>query len=138
MDDNQLNPLPIDGDETPDDASHIANDQILNEDVEMKGQDTLHNEQTSKPTFLGGSPLPNDIETPFSPEVSPQDDRAEGNLAREIDMAHLDDTHPATDSGIDKMETYDEGVSGSAEATEPNAGNAVVDYEKTDKEKDNG
>ncbi len=138
MDDNQLNPLPLDDDQSPDDVNYIASEHTLNADVEMKGQDTVHNGQATIPSFSGGSPLPNDIETPFSPEVSPQDDRAEGNLAREIDMAHLDDTHPATDSGIDKMETYDEGVSGSAEATEPNAGNAVVDYEKTDKENNNG
>ncbi|MDB5166597.1 MAG: hypothetical protein JWM37_669 [Candidatus Saccharibacteria bacterium] len=31
----------------------------------------------------------------------------------------LDDTHPATDTEIDPMEEYDEGLSGAAEAEDP-------------------
>jgi hypothetical protein len=31
----------------------------------------------------------------------------------------LDDTHPSTDTNIDSMEEYDEGLSGAAEAEEP-------------------
>ena len=33
----------------------------------------------------------------------------------------LDDTHPSTDTNIDSAEEYDEGLSGAAEAEDPNA-----------------
>jgi hypothetical protein len=75
------------------------------------------------------SPLPQDGDTPFTPATSPQDDTAEDNLPREIDVTHLDDTHPSTDTNVDPMEAYDEGLPGAAEASEPNAGNAVIDKE---------
>jgi hypothetical protein len=35
-------------------------------------------------------------------------------------VKEIDDTHPATDTNIDPMEEYDEGLSGAAEAEEPN------------------
>jgi hypothetical protein len=41
----------------------------------------------------------------------------------------LDDTHPATDSNLQPEEDYDEGLSGAAEANEPNQGNDVVSYD---------
>jgi hypothetical protein len=45
----------------------------------------------------------------------------------------LDDTHPQTDTNVDITEEYDEGLSGAAEASEPNADNDVVDYDPKSK-----
>jgi len=58
-------------------------------------------------------PLAEDGQTPFSPPSS-----------------QLEPTHQATDSAtdIDSQQLYDEGLAGAAEASEPNAGNAVTDY----------
>jgi len=71
--------------------------------------------------------LPEDNQTPFSPAAPAR------NLSAAADgdgqPAHdLDDTHPSTDSNLEREEIYDEGLSGAAEATEPNTGNDVVDY----------
>ena len=44
------------------------------------------------------------------------------------DHSTLSDSHPSTDTGIDSEENYDEGLSGAAEASEPNAGNTVTGY----------
>jgi hypothetical protein len=73
--------------------------------------------------------LPEDNQTPFSPADPSRDDAAEPDSVRQED-AQLDDTHPATDSGtdIDSQQLYDEGVAGAAEASEPNAGDAVVNF----------
>lgn len=43
---------------------------------------------------------PGDDDTPFSPPDGVQD--------------RIDDTHPATDTNIDPMERYDEGIEGAA------------------------
>lgn len=43
----------------------------------------------------------------------------------------LDDTHPVTDTDIEDGDVYDEGYAGAANASEPNAGNAVRDYDPT-------
>lgn len=40
----------------------------------------------------------------------------------------LDRTHPSTDTNIQPEEEYDEGISGAAEASEPNQNNAVKNY----------
>lgn len=76
-------------------------------------------------------PLEEDNDTPFSPPTDRTDDpmmesRGEGDT--------LDPTHQATDNAtdIDSHELYDEGLSGAAEADEPNAGNAVTDYSPED------
>jgi hypothetical protein len=54
------------------------------------------------------TPLPQN-DNPFGePEDTPPQDQG------------LDDTHPATDSNIDPTEQYQEGLSGAAEASEPN------------------
>ena len=57
--------------------------------------------------------LPEDNGTPFQPAD---------------DATPIDDTHPVTDSNIQPEELYDEGVSGAAEGSEPNAGDTVVDF----------
>ncbi|HYH74679.1 MAG TPA: hypothetical protein VD735_01835 [Candidatus Saccharimonadales bacterium] len=62
--------------------------------------------------------LPNDGTTPFRPADDIGDDGA-------------DDTHQVTDTNLDPHEIYDEGYAGAAEASEPNAGNAVVGYDAT-------
>ena len=40
----------------------------------------------------------------------------------------IDDTHPDTDSNLERDEQYDEGIAGAAEANEPNVGDAVIGY----------
>lgn len=75
--------------------------------------------------------LPQDNGTPFQP-AAPSPDPTAGVTNDPVTQAGsddtLDDTHPATDTGLQPEEQYDEGVSGAAEAQEPNAGNAVADY----------
>ena len=75
--------------------------------------------------------LPQDNGTPFQP-AAPSPDPAGGATNDPVTQASsdstLDDTHPATDTNVQPEEQYDEGVAGAAEATEPNAGNAVTDY----------
>ena len=62
-----------------------------------------------------------DSGTPFQPAApNPDPTAATDPLTQAGSDSMLDDTHPAEES-------YDEGVSGAAEAQEPNAGNAVVD-----------
>lgn len=61
--------------------------------------------------------LPQDYDTPFRPA----DDTA--------DSSKLDDTHQVTDTNLLPEEQYDEGLDGAAEASEPNAGNAVLGYD---------
>jgi len=67
--------------------------------------------------------LPQDNETPFRP-AAPNPDPSVSTPTN----APLDDTHPVTDTNIQPSEQYDEGVSGAAEAAEPNAGNSVVSF----------
>lgn len=62
--------------------------------------------------------LAEDGQSPFQPAdppdepAKPADDVGQGD--------NLDDTHPVTDDQLDTQELYDEGVSGAAEAEEPN------------------
>lgn len=64
-------------------------------------------------------PLDEDYDTPFS---APTDT---------VDSGHLDTLHQATDNAtdIDSQQLYDEGLSGAAEATEPNAKSLVEGYD---------
>ncbi|HSX32467.1 MAG TPA: hypothetical protein VLF43_04335 [Candidatus Saccharimonadales bacterium] len=75
-------------------------------------------------------PLEEDNAAPFSPPTDPIADPTAAIDVREED-SRLEPTHQATDNAtdIDSQQLYDEGLSGAAEATEPNAGNAVVDYD---------
>jgi hypothetical protein len=77
---------------------------------------------------------PNDFDTPFaSPEEARVDiEDAEGSHNR---RASLGSTHPATDTNIELEEWYDEGLSGAAEASEPNANDKVIRYHKRRKPK---
>ena len=81
---------------------------------------------------LGSSiePLAEDNDTPFSAPTSPVDDVSSDIDVRE-ESGQLDPTHQATDNAtnIDSQQLYDEGLAGAAEASEPNAGNTVVDYD---------
>ena len=84
-------------------------------------------------------PLDEDNDTPFSPPENPDGDPAIDPDVRE-DSNNLDSTHQVTDNAtdIDSQELYDEGLSGATEASEPNAGNAVTDYDpEKDQRKDN-
>ena len=76
------------------------------------------------------TPLPEDNDTPFSPPTSPVDDTSD-DLAVKQEQQALDPTHQALDSAtnIDSHQAYDEGLGAAAEASEPNAGNTVVDYD---------
>lgn len=75
--------------------------------------------------------LPEDNGTPFQP-AAPAPDPGSGTVNDPAVQAAtdgtLDDTHPATDTNVQPEESYDEGVSGAAEAAEPNGGNAVTDF----------
>ena len=75
-------------------------------------------------------PLEEDNDTPFSPPTDPVSD-ASAPLAYRTESGRLDPTHQATDnaSDIDTHQLYDEGLAGAAEASEPNAGNAVIGYD---------
>jgi len=74
-----------------------------------------------------------DYDTPFSRPTDADDDV---DIADERASIHrrplLDDTHPTTDTNIEEEEWYDEGVSGAAEAAEPNAHDTVIDYDDPD------
>lgn len=77
--------------------------------------------------------LPEDNQTPFSPAAPARDVDLDADDRSQM-YEQLDPTHPATDSNIEREELYDEGLPGAAEASEPNAGNTVVDYNKEDKD----
>lgn len=79
--------------------------------------------------------LPDDGKTPFSLPAPPRDPAVPPDDSRQTDAA-LDDTHPSTDTDIQQEEVYEEGKAAAAEASEPNAGNSVINYQK-DEEKDN-
>jgi hypothetical protein len=69
--------------------------------------------------------LPEDGATPFSSPNPIGDDSTDDNRP-----ATLDDTHPSTDDGIEPEDEYEEGLSGAAGASQPNAGNMVTGYHK--------
>lgn len=71
--------------------------------------------------------LPEDYETPFSP-TREANDRIAAPGGMSFATSKLDSTHPSTDSNIQLEELYDEGLSGAAEAEEPNARDTVVGY----------
>jgi hypothetical protein len=75
-------------------------------------------------------PLAEDNDTPFSPSTDGIDDPA-ADLDVRIASGQLDPTHQVTDSAdnLDPTQIYNEGLAGAAEASEPNAGNAVVGYD---------
>jgi hypothetical protein len=59
--------------------------------------------------------MPEDNQTPATPPTPPLGDTATG------DTTTLDDTHPATDTGVDATEANDEGFSGTVETQSPGA-----------------
>jgi hypothetical protein len=69
--------------------------------------------------------LPEDGQTPFQPADPSRDDALPADAGGQP-ASDLDSTHPATDTNLQPEELYDEGVSGAAEADEPNTGNAVT------------
>lgn len=84
--------------------------------------DNTNDEQTEGGESLVPQ-LPEDNDTPFTPPVA----------------GGLDPTHPATDSAtdLDSQELNDEGLAGTAEASEPNEGNTVIGYHpETDQRKE--
>lgn len=72
--------------------------------------------------------LPEDNDTPASAPSDPISDATEALDARP-DSGRLNPEHPATDTNLQQGEEYDEGLSGAAEASEPNPGNNVVGYD---------
>lgn len=88
----------------------------------MEDQDYPNQDNT------GQQALPEDDATPFSPAAPVQSD-ADDPLARKSQQPVLDDTHQATDSNVQPEEAYEEGVGGAAEASEPNKGDSVVNYD---------
>ena len=77
--------------------------------------------------------LPEDHETPFRPADPTRNPDTEADDDSQPQKP-LDDTHPSTDSNIQREELYDEGISGAAEATEPNAGDNVAKYDTPPKD----
>jgi hypothetical protein len=71
--------------------------------------------------------LPEDNQTPFHPAAPPRNPAAPADDTGQQSSAP-DDTHPSTDTDVEQEELYDQGI----DVVEPNAGNAVVDYEKPD------
>ena len=71
--------------------------------------------------------LPDDYDTPFSAPYEAKDVIA-GPDGEWYVTDKLGATHPATDSGLQLEELYDEGLSGAAEASEPNGDDMVVGY----------
>jgi len=65
--------------------------------------------------------LPQDPGKPFQPAAAPQDTPTD---------------HPATDTGIDSTELYDEGVGGAAEVTDASDQSAVTDFTPPDEDDD--
>ena len=55
-----------------------------------------------------------------------QDNQTPFNIADEVQQS--DDTHPATDSGVEPGEQYEAGINEASGMSEPNAESAVVDY----------
>lgn len=75
--------------------------------------------------------LPEDYNTPFSPPDETSRDPAATFEDAATQRSSLDDTHPATDSNIEREEVYDAGLETAASVDEePNAGNTVVDWHK--------
>jgi hypothetical protein len=66
--------------------------------------------------------LPEDNETPFRPAAPSQGDPATTDPLARPPQDDLPDDHPTTDTNIQREELYDEGISGAAEAAEPQAG----------------
>ena len=101
-----------------DDIVNPAPDDLIIEDGQIKeGQSLIPK-------------LEEDNDTPFSP---PSDSIADPNAdidARKL-AGYIDPLHQATDNAtdIDSHQLYDEGLAGAAEASEPNAGNAVIGYD---------
>lgn len=73
--------------------------------------------------------LPEDNQTPFNAAAPARDQDLEVDDDAQP-TSDLDDTHPATDSNVEREDVYEGGVTEATQATEPNAGNAVVDYDK--------
>lgn len=80
------------------------------------------------------NPLPQDNGTPFSAPTDPTRDASEEDDLRP-DSGQLDPINQATDTNVDSHEAYDEGLSGAAEAEEPNAGDTVVNYNPEEDER---
>ncbi|MDB5185088.1 MAG: hypothetical protein JWN38_896 [Candidatus Saccharibacteria bacterium] len=93
--------------------------------------ETLDAIQDDRPDMVMQDPLPQDNGTPTDLPVDPISDMTDDEDRREA-SGQLDDTHQATDGDLDSTELLDEGLSGAAEAEEPNAGNAVVDFHPED------
>ncbi len=72
--------------------------------------------------------LPDDYDTPFN--IPDEAREIVAGPDNELYMtSKLGATHPATDSGLELAELYDEGLSGAAEAAEPNIGDMVIGYQ---------
>lgn len=77
------------------------------------------------------TPLPQDNGTPFGPPTDPADDPTASDGGDQSQAGDLPPTHQRTDEAddMDSHELYDEGLAGAAEASEPNAGSAVLGYD---------
>lgn len=103
--------------------SHTHND--INDSYILDREDDEINDQLDTPT----EPLDEDEDSPFN---EPNDAHFMPGFDIKIkDSSYkINPLHPATDdaSNIDSTELYNEGLTGAVEASEPNAGNAVLGY----------
>jgi hypothetical protein len=79
--------------------------------------------------------LPEDNETPFRPAEPPRDPDNEPDDDAQPGK-DLDGTHPATDTGMQKEQLYEDGVGEAAVVEEPNKGNAVTGYSPKDQKQE--
>jgi hypothetical protein len=107
-------------------------DQEMSENPEDATVGTDHTLQQSADDTSNGQGdelLPEDHDTPFSDPDDVANDATDDPPVSQR-RSDVDDTHQAFDptSDIQREERYDEGPSGAAEVSEPNAGNTVTDY----------
>ncbi len=84
--------------------------------------------------------LPQDNQTPIQPAVDVPSDNPvpqDGSTTTgQPELPIIDDTYPATDTGIDTQQQYDEGEASVAESSQSNADNSVIDYEAPEESKE--
>ena len=73
---------------------------------------------------------------PTGDEYDDTGDIPRDTTAVEPDVGDIPDTYPQTDTNLERSEYYDEGISGAAEAGEPNAESDVTGYHRPGKAPD--
>lgn len=93
-------------------------DETDEEDLEKLAEDNQRPFTPADDQATGGTNLADDSSTSLSGDNQQITDDASTVYPND---GTLDDTHPATDTNMQREELYDEGVSGAAEASDPNS-----------------